>query len=80
MLLTQDLILVLLFSLQKLSSLSLVLSLMLFQVSHYLLLDDCENLQILLEINHSMSVNSEIERPACLLNSFLDLSLGMRLN
>ena len=53
---------------------------MLFQVSHYLLLDDCENLQILLEINHSMSVNSEIKRPACLLNSFLDLSLGMRLN
>ena len=75
LLLAQDLVLILLLSLEELSPLDLVLSLELLHIADYQLLNHSEDLQVLLEIDPAVCIRRENERSTGLLYSLADLLL-----
>ena len=75
LLLTHDLVLVLLFSLQELSPLELVLSLELLHIADDQLLNYSEDLQVLLKVDSAACIRRENERSTGLLYSLADLLL-----
>ena len=75
LLLAQDLVLVLLLSLQELSPLDLVLSLELLHIPDNQLLNHSEDLQVLLEIDPAIRIRRKNKRSTGLLYSLADLLL-----